>query len=144
MEVKVVTTEKQLEKVFEIWHEVFVNEQNVSAEVVLDGLEGQSTHFLLYKEGIEIGAGRIRVIEGVGKIERICILSSYRKGGSGKSLIQGIENFAREKSIDKLKLHAQIQAVSFYERLGYATVSNVFTEANILHVVMVKTLSNKS
>jgi predicted GNAT family N-acyltransferase len=144
MEVKVVTNEKQLEKVFEIWHKVFVDEQNVSTEVVLDGLEDQSTHFLLYKEGIEIGAGRLRVTEGVGKIERICILSSYRKGGSGKCLIQGIENFAREKSIDKLKLHAQIQAVSFYERLGYATVSDVFTEANILHVVMVKTLTNKS
>jgi predicted GNAT family N-acyltransferase len=143
MEVKVVKSDEQLDKVFEIWNKVFVDEQNVSANVVLDGLENQSTHFLLYKEDITIGAGRLRIIDGVGKIERIGILPSYRKGGSGKCLIQGIESFAREECIDKLKLHAQLQAEIFYKKLGYDTVSDIFTEANIQHVVMVKALTNK-
>jgi predicted GNAT family N-acyltransferase len=38
--------------------------------------------------------------------------------------------------VTQFELHAQIQAMSFYERLGYAVCSEQFSEAGIPHVAM--------
>jgi len=54
-----------------------------------------------------------------------------------------LEDIAEEKGIAKVKLHGQIQAKEFYEKMGYKTVSDVFMEENIPHVVMVKDLDNE-
>jgi len=39
-----------------------------------------------------------------------------------------------------LVLHGQTRVEGFYERLGYETVSDVFAEAGMPHVEMVKAL----
>jgi predicted GNAT family N-acyltransferase len=138
VEVRVVTNNEQLKDVFDIRIRVFVNEQNVSMEEEIDEFEDVSTHFLLYDEEKPVGTGRFRIVDGVGKVERICILPSHRKGGNGKLIMKKIEQFAKEKGINKLKLHGQTHAEEFYKKLGYETVSDVFMEAGIPHIVMVK------
>jgi predicted GNAT family N-acyltransferase len=138
VEVRVVTDNEQLKDVFDIRIRVFVNEQNVSMEEEIDEFENVSTHFLLYDQEKPVGTGRLRMVDGVGKVERICILPSHRKGGGGKLIMEKIERFAKEKGINKLKLHGQTHAEKFYKKLGYETVSDVFMEAGIPHIVMAK------
>ncbi|WCN39252.1 GNAT family N-acetyltransferase [Aneurinibacillus uraniidurans] len=140
MEVMVVTTEEQQKAAFDIRIRVFVEEQNVPLEEELDEFESESTHFLLYKDGIPVGAGRFRVVDGMGKVERICVLPDHRSGGSGGVIMRSIEKYAGEQGIRKLKLHGQTHAEGFYKKLGYETVSEVFMEAGIPHVVMTKNL----
>jgi predicted GNAT family N-acyltransferase len=95
---------------------------------------------VLYDDGKPIGAGRFRIVDhGLGKIERICVLPQYRGRGAGKLIMEAIERFAKQQGVPKLKLNAQTHAESFYEKLGYKTVSDVFMEAGIPHVTMVKT-----
>lgn len=138
MEVKVAAADEEMKNVFDIRTRVFVHEQNVPLEEEIDEYEGIATHFLLTDDEIPVGAGRLRVVDGVGKVERVCVLASHRKGGSGKLIMQAIERFASEKGISALKLHAQTHAEGFYKKLGYETVSDVFMEAGIPHVTMVK------
>ena len=45
-----------------------------------------------------VGTGRVRVVDGSGKLERICILKPYRKYGLGKKIIQTLEEIAKEES----------------------------------------------
>lgn len=141
-----ITTEQELEQAFKIRREVFVNEQGVSAEEEYDRydkLHGPCEHVLLTYEGEPVGAGRLRVVDGYGKLERICILKPYRKYGLGKFIVKSLEDIAREKGLSKTKLNGQIQAEGFYHKLGYQTVSDIFLDAGIPHVTMVKELEGK-
>ena len=57
--------------------------------------------------------------------------------------MNALEAYAKENSLPKLKLHAQTHAEDFYKKLGYVTNSDVFMEANIPHIVMIKKFENR-
>ncbi|XTP56786.1 GNAT family N-acetyltransferase [Niallia sp. Krafla_26] len=140
MEVNIVSTDKQLEEAFSIRRKVFVEEQQVPEEEEIDDLESEATHFLLTINEKPAGAGRFRVVDGFGKIERICILKDYRGTGAGKVLMESIQDFAAENELNKLKLNAQTHAIPFYGKLGYEVVSEEFLDAGIPHKTMMKQL----
>ncbi|MHC0038686.1 GNAT family N-acetyltransferase [Pseudoneobacillus sp. C159] len=142
MDFKVVATEKELNDAFSIRKIVFVHEQNVPEELEIDEFEDEATHFVLYQNNNQaVGAGRFRVLDGIGKVERICVLSETRGTGAGKEIMLGIEKFAKEQGLPSLKLNAQKQAIPFYEKLGYEIISEEFMDAGIPHRTMKKTLS---
>lgn len=141
---KRITLESDLEKAFQIRKEVFVKEQGVPLEDEFDEfdtLDGQCEHILVYYQEKAVGTGRLRVVDGLGKLERICILEPYRKFGLGKVIIQTLEEIAKDKELDRVKLHGQTQAEGFYKKLGYQTSSNVFIEDSIPHILMIKELA---
>jgi predicted GNAT family N-acyltransferase len=136
--VKVVENEIELEDAFSVRRTVFIDEQNVPEEEEIDQFENESAHFVYYHEGAPIGAGRFRVVDGYGKVERICVLSTVRKTGAGKAIMNAIQDYANGKGIHKLKLNAQTHAIPFYEGLGYEVVSEEFLDAGIPHRTMIK------
>ncbi|MBC6975832.1 GNAT family N-acetyltransferase [Bacillus sp. Xin] len=140
MQAQIVQTDEQLRDAFSVRKQVFVEEQHVSAEEEYDQFEEISKHVVIYDGDIPVGAGRFRIVDGIGKMERICVLASHRKKGIGKIIMDSLEAYAKEESLPKLKLHAQTHAESFYKKLGYETASDVFMEADIPHVVMIKEL----
>jgi predicted GNAT family N-acyltransferase len=135
---KIVENEQELHEAYSVRKTVFVEEQNVPLEEEIDQFEDEAVHFVLYDETTPIGAGRFRVVDGYGKVERICVLKDARKSGAGKMIMDGIEKFALEKGLKKLKLHAQTHAIPFYARLGYEVVSEEFLDAGIPHKTMIK------
>ncbi|NEU30755.1 GNAT family N-acetyltransferase [bacterium LRH843] len=141
MNVIKVETKKQLEDSFAIRTEVFVDEQLVPIEEEIDKYEEEATHFVVYDENTHpIGAGRLRFVDGYGKIERICIAKNARSKGVGRILMDKIEEEVLASGMGKAKLNAQRHAEPFYAKLGYETVSDEFLDAGIPHVTMVKTL----
>lgn len=146
MKSKIITTEEDLKKAFNIRIEVFVEEQGVPLEDELDEfdkLNGQCEHILVYFNEQPVGTGRIRLVDGFGKLERICILKPYRKFGLGKVIIKALEEVAEKDGVSKIKLHGQKHAEGFYNKLGYQTSSSVFMEDGIPHILMIKDLSTK-
>ncbi|ARF17759.1 GNAT family N-acetyltransferase [Sporosarcina ureae] len=144
MNSKRVRTEADLQKTFDIRKAVFVQEQQVPEEDEFDefdGLNGLCEHILVEQEGQAIASGRLRVVEGVGKLERICVLASHRGLGVGKIIVEGLEDVAKDKEIASLTLHGQTHAEEFYQKLGYETTSDVFMEDGIPHIVMEKKLA---
>ncbi|MCM3712922.1 GNAT family N-acetyltransferase [Alkalihalobacillus oceani] len=138
MQVMKVETKQQLDDAFHIRTEVFVKEQKVPMEEEIDQYEEEATHFVVYDDEQPVGAGRLRFVDGYGKVERICIAESVRGKGVGRLLMEKIEATARGEGAKKMKLNAQRQAERFYEKLGYETVSGEFLDAGIPHVTMVK------
>lgn len=141
LNVEIAQSESQFEEVFSVRKTVFVQEQNVPLEEEIDEHENQSTHFILYDGDRPAGAGRFRLLDGIGKVERICVLKSLRGKGAGREIMQAIEQYAAGRSISKLKLNAQTYAIPFYEGLGYEVVSEEFMDAGIPHRTMIKTIS---
>lgn len=140
MKVIKVSTEQQLNDAFDIRKRVFVEEQHVDAEEEIDEFENESVHFVLYDENKAVGAGRFRIINGKGKVERICILPTYRGKGAGKLVMDAIQDYAASQNIHLLKLNAQTHAIHFYEKLGYEIVSEEFIDAGIPHKTMEKVI----
>lgn len=146
MESQRIKTEDDLSVAFKIRIKVFVEEQGVPLEDELDEfdtLDGQCEHILVYYNEQPVGTGRIRVVNGLGKLERICILKQYRNFGLGKVIIKALEEIAEEMGVSQVKLHGQTHAEGFYQKLGYLTSSNIFMEDGIPHILMVKDITPK-
>lgn len=105
-----------------------------------DALGTEARHILLYVDGVPAASSRLRIVEQVAKLERICVMLDYRKHGLGRKLINKLEEMAAD-GLEKAKAHAQVQASGFYERLGYAPASDVFLEDGIPHLLMTKKLN---
>ncbi|MFP7295812.1 GNAT family N-acetyltransferase [Neobacillus niacini] len=138
MNVKVCENEKELQDAFSVRRTVFIDEQNVPEEEEIDQFEKDSAHFVSYQEGLPIAAGRFRVLDGSGKVERICVLKEARNTGAGKAIMREIEAYAVKNGLNKLKLNAQTHAIPFYLGLGYEVVSEEFLDAGIPHKTMMK------
>jgi predicted GNAT family N-acyltransferase len=140
VKVKIVENQQELQDAYFVRKTVFIEEQNVPLEIEIDEHEDESTHFVLYDNGEPVGAGRIRILDGIGKVERICVLKEKRKSGAGKVIMDRIEEYAKAQGIKGLKLNAQTHAIPFYNRLGYSIVSEEFLDAGIPHKAMKKIL----
>lgn len=135
-----VTTFEQLEVAYHIRYLVFVVEQGCPIQDEYDQYESVASHILVYDNENPIGTARWRVVDGVAKLERICVLEAHRKSGVGKLIVSALEERARKRGLKQSKLHGQKQAEGFYHRLSYVTNSEPFIEDGIPHVVMVKEL----
>ncbi|WP_231757402.1 GNAT family N-acetyltransferase [Microbulbifer elongatus] len=123
-----------------IRQKVFVDEQQVPPELEWDELEASAQHFLVYHENKPIGTGRLT--DG-GKIGRIAILKEARGLGAGLELLRRICKFAALSGQKNVYLNAQVQAIPFYERAGFASAGEEFMEAGIPHMRMERTLNEK-
>ncbi|WP_419883461.1 GNAT family N-acetyltransferase [Peribacillus sp. B-H-3] len=137
MIVKQADSQAEMKDAYSVRTKVFIHEQNVPAEEEIDQYEEEAKHFVLYDDhGSPIGAGRFRLVDGMGKVERICVLSDVRSKGAGTMLMTAIHDEAKKQNIHELKLNAQNHAIPFYEKLGYQVVSEEFLDAGIPHHTM--------
>lgn len=136
------THSKIYKDAIKIRYEVFVKEQNVPEDLEIDDLEDQSHHLVLYENSSPIGTARIyHVGDGQHKMQRVAILKNKRGQGNGGKLVKAIEQQVHHLQGQKITLGAQIHALSFYEKLGYAVEGPEFMDAGIPHREMTKTFN---
>lgn len=136
-----ITTQSALRRAFEIRRRVFIEEQEVPETLEFDQhdrLDADCLHVLIHHDTVPAATGRVRFTNGTAKLERICVLKPYRSHGLGQQVIAALEKMAMEKNVSQCLLHGQTHAITFYERLGFEVVSEVFIEDGIPHVEMGK------
>lgn len=139
--VKKAVTDPDLNHAFSIRTKVFVEEQKVPKDLEIDEWEEKAIHFLAWENELPIGTCRLRFVDKfTAKVERVAVLKEKRKTGAGKLLMQTLEDLARQKGAQKLLLHAQVQVIPFYKKLGYKPFGTPFDDAGILHMKMEKSL----
>lgn len=141
MKVKIARSHQERNQAYEVRKTVFVDEQNVSIEEEIDEHEDVAIHFVGFEDGSPIAASRLRWVDQMGKLERICILKDHRGKSYGTQMIEAMEEQVIKKGFTQTKLHAQTRALTFYERLGYEVISDEFLDAGIPHVAMTKQLT---
>ena len=141
MKIRIAQTASEKEQAFQVRQTVFVLEQRVPPEEEMDEYDEQSIHFLGVVDEKPVAASRLRFIDIYGKLERICVLQSYRGQSFGKQMIQFMEKYIWENGYTNAKLNAQTHALNFYKHLGYKVISDTFLDAGIPHVTMIKELS---
>lgn len=142
MKVELIENKEALEEAFKIRQKVFVEEQAVPAEEEYDEFEDSSRHFLAYgQDGQPCGTARWRFTDKGIKLERFAVLQAYRGKGVGQALVQAVVNDIAaqpESRGKKLYMHAQLPAVSLYERFGFSKEGDIFEECGIQHYLMHK------
>lgn len=142
-----VKNEEELQKAFSVRELVFIEEQQVPKELELDEYDHDpSTIHLLALDhlGQAVGTARFRPYDqdGVCKVERVAVISSLRGSGVGRMLMDEIHQLAQRLGYHTAKLNAQLHARRFYERLGYSGHGEIFLEAGIEHITMIKPLQS--
>jgi len=113
---------------------VFVQEQQVPAEIELDAHDPLCQHVLaLDAEDRPIGTGRLTPD---GRIGRMAVLAGWRGRGVGEALLDALIERARQLGWRELSLHAQASAIGFYARRGFLPFGERFVEAGIDHQSM--------
>ena len=119
---------------------VFRDEQKVSYhedEIYEEQLEAKT--YLIYLKNQVIGTIRYRYIDDAYKIERFAILKEYRGQGYGKEVLNYFTNMIWEKyNPCTIYLNGQMHAFEFYKKCGFSPVGEIFQEANIDHIKMIK------
>ena len=140
MSVKIAVTE-DLRTCQALRRTVFIEEQNVPEADEVDGRDAGAVHLLATVDGRAVGTARLLVSGDSGKIGRVCVLAEMRGKGIGARLIEAAaREFAANPAIGKVKLSAQINALPFYERLGFTAEGDEYLDAGIVHRDMFRTL----
>ncbi len=113
---------------------VFVVEQGVEETLEWDGRDAEADHLLALDEG-QRPLGTVR-LERDGKIGRMAVLAPRRGTGIGSRLLRGALARARERGLERVYLHAQEHALTFYHRHGFVSEGPRFLEAGIPHYHM--------
>jgi predicted GNAT family N-acyltransferase len=114
---------------------VFVAEQAVPAELEWDADDATAVHFLALEGEYPMGTARLLPD---GHIGRVAVLKDWRGLKVGDKLIHAVIAEAENRGLKQQMLSAQVHASSFYERFGFAVVSDEFLDAGIPHVDMVR------
>lgn len=120
---------------------VFIEEQGIAEAEEWDDLDGQAIHLLAWQDGEAVGTARIFLDGSTGKIGRVCVMPAARGTGLGRQLIKAAVDVLRSRhGVLQARLGAQVQAMGFYEKLGFAPVGEVYDDAGIPHRDMVRDL----
>lgn len=115
-------------------HDVFVVEQAIPAELEWDEMDARCLHAVAYDAaGRAIGTGRLLPD---GHIGRMAVRAEARGTGVGGLLLQALMEEARKRGDREVVLNAQLTAVPFYARFGFAPEGEEFPDAGIPHIAM--------
>lgn len=72
------------------------------------------------------------------QLRQMAVHQKMQRNGIGAALMVFAENVARDAGYRKMIMHARKTAIGFYEKLGYQTQGEEFTEVNLPHMEMYK------
>lgn len=114
--------------------EVFVREQGVPVALEHDALDPAGLHVLAcLTDGVAVATGRLLPD---GQIGRMAVRRPWRGQGVGGAMLALLIEEARERSLAKVMLNAQVSALGFYRAFGFKEVGAPFVEAGIDHQAM--------
>ncbi len=147
IKIKKVNNKSDLEEALKLRRKVFIDEQDVPVEIEIDeydDLIANSIHFLAEHQGQAVGTCRLVMKGEIIKLGRMAIDVNFRQQGIGSSLLEEVIDYSRRCNFKQIILHAQKDAVGFYQNNGFNLVSeDIILEANIEHLKMNKILRKR-
>lgn len=106
--------------------------QNIPVELEFAGEEAQDDleGVVILEDHKPVAGCRISYpADGIGKIERVCVVREKQKGGYGSILIREAEKWLIENGVRDIVINSQDRAAGFYHKLGYITNPTVAPHA---------------
>ena len=122
-----------------IREQVFIQEQQIASEDEWDADDAISLHFVMYSNAKAIATARLLDNHYIG---RVAVLKAFRGLGLGHEIMLEIIEQAKREKRPYLKLSAQVQAVAFYQGLGFQSEGDTYLDCNIPHIDMAMSLED--
>lgn len=74
------------------------------------------------------------------KLRQMAVRNNLQGKGVGRQMLNFAETITRDLGNATLMMHARIEAIGFYEKVGYKKVGDLFQEVTIPHYRMEKAL----
>jgi len=145
LRVTAVRSTAEMEDALSVRRAVFIAEQGVTEAEEIDAYDGDprqvtsALHVVAYLDGLPAATGRLLLDAPDGEnahIGRIAVLREHRRRGLGRAVMLALQDEARRRGFRGAKVAAQLQAIPFYESLGYVAYGGVFLDARIAHRLM--------
>lgn len=118
-------TDEWLKKAYDyVRTDAFCFGQNIPVELEFAGEEAQDDleGVVILEDHKPVAGCRISYpADGIGKIERVCVVREKQKGGYGSILIREAEKWLIENGVRHIVINSQDRAAGFYHKLGYIT-----------------------
>ena len=150
--IEIVKTQEDLDAILDLRSAVFIDEQLVPKEEEIDDLDSlesivdDKVIHLIAKENNKIIATARMFVENRSIISssrethlhvgRVAVRYDARKTGVGRLIMNKCHQVAVQRGYSMLTLSAQVQALGFYERLGYQARGKIYLDAGIEHLDM--------
>ncbi len=119
---------------------VFIDEQGFRDE--FDEIDKKAVHLVAYDKDKPVATCRFfwNDERNTYLLGRLAVLKEYRKNHLGAVMMKKTEEFIKESGGTSIELHAQEQAIKFYEKQGYSVCSDMEYEEHCPHYWMRKKL----
>ena len=118
-------TDEWLKKAYDyVRTDAFCFGRNIPVELEFAGEEAQDDleGVVILEDHKPVAGCRISYpADGIGKIERVCVVREKQKGGYGSILIRDAEKWLIENGVRHIVINSQDRAAGFYHKLGYIT-----------------------
>lgn len=141
MKIAVARTAAERAACYAVREAVFLREQGVPPEEEWDGLDAVCTHFLACAAAAPAGCARLAPMGEAAKVQRVAVLPAHRGTGLGAGIMRAVLDHAREAGFRTVALDSQVQAIGFYEKLGFRAHGPEFLDAGIPHRAMTLSVS---
>ncbi len=142
MYIQKVITEQELRKTLELRKVVFCEEQGVPEKDEIDVFDDlghkRSMHIIVTDKGQVVGTLRVVNRTDYVKIGRVAVAKDFRGKGIGTKMV----NFAIDECLAEnlfncrnkyFYLESQVDAIPFYEKLGFKAYGEEFDDCGIMH-----------
>jgi predicted GNAT family N-acyltransferase len=141
MDITLVAFDSQLMRdALDLRRAVFVEEQGVPPEMEVDDEDKEAIHLVATIGERVVATLRITSMGNADRIGRVAVRREFRRKRIASRLVERASRLIAENGGREIMLHAQIQTVDFYRRLGYCEEGEVEMDAGIPHIWMRKRL----
>ena len=137
--VRIARSEVELDEILTVRARVFRDEQAMIDRELTDSDDSISVHAYARQNGEVIAIGRLTPPSNVrpeGQIAWVAALPEHRGGGAGSAVMDALLEIADEHRMPNVLISAQIHALPFYLRLGFAPYGDRFVVKGIGHQYM--------
>ena len=136
IKIVIVSSDKEYAQAMDVRRKVFCEEYQISPNKEFDGNDFGATHILAYYNNMPIGTMRIRYFNGFVKMERMCVLSEFRKTPASEQIMQKGMIFAAQKGYEKVYGVCKKELLSRWQKNGFEPIPDApHTEQNGMTLV---------
>jgi len=100
--------------------------------------EAEALHLIALNHTSVVGCVMFHAENDGGRLLQMAVANEFQGMGIGRELMKSLEKKLREDNFSEIHLHARIEAIPFYKKLGYFTYGEAFEEVGIEHRLMKK------
>lgn len=113
-------TDSEFEKYFELRWRILRKPWNQAKGSEQDSEESSAYHLMAIENDQIIGVARLQFTQtNSAQLRYMAVDKAHQNKGTGRSMVEHMETYARQHAANELFLHARDNALKFYEQLGY-------------------------